>query len=182
MTKTASAAQSPTGSSAPVDRFIEQMGLVAQMENLPRIAGRIFGLFLVEGGPLNLREVAERLRVSRASISTNARILTQLGLLERSAKPGDRQDYYQLSPDPYRNLVTGMVQKMTLAHQIVARAADDFPSDRPEAKRRVGEMALFYQITAETIAEVSERCAALWDAATPAGDDSQPTRSKKRGT
>ena len=159
----------------PVARFIEQMGLVAQMENLPRIAGRIFGLFLVEVGPLNLREVAERLSVSRASVSTNARVLAQLGLLERSAKPGDRQDYYQLAPDPFRNLVTGMVQKMSLAHQIVAKAADDFPADKVEAKRRVEELATFYQISADTIAEVSQRCADIWDGMAPGGSQ-DPTK------
>ena len=168
-------AESHLSTADPVGRFIEQMGLVAQMESLPRIAGRIFGLFLVEVGPLNLREVAERLSVSRASVSTNARVLAQLGLLERSAKPGDRQDYYQLAPDPFRNLVTGMVQKMSLAHQIVAKAADDFPAGKVDAKRRVEELATFYRISAETIAEVSQRCADIWGGTTPGGSHDPTT-------
>jgi DNA-binding transcriptional regulator GbsR (MarR family) len=160
----------PAAGARVVARFIEQMGLVAQMENLPRIAGRIFGLFLVEDGPLNLRAVAERLRVSRASVSTNARVLAQLGLLERWAEPGDRQDYYRLSSDPYRNLVTGMVRKMTLAYQTVAKAADDFPSEHT-AKRRVEDLAHFYRISAETIAEISQRCSDAWNVAGSASGD-----------
>lgn len=158
-------------SAGPVDRFIEQMGLVAQLENLPRIAGRLFGLFVVEGGPLNIREIADRLRVSRASISTNARVLAQLGLLERAAVAGDRQDYYQLAPDPYRNLVTGLVQKMALAHQIVAKAAEEFPAERKTAKQRVAELAAYYQIATEMIAEVGERCGQRWGAGNTAASD-----------
>lgn len=155
------AAEGQRAKTDPVARFIEQMGLVAQLENLPRIAGRLFGLLLVEADTaFNLRELAERLRVSRASISTNARVLAQLGVIQRVAVAGDRQDYYQLSPDPFRKLVTGMLQKMTLAQQLIAKVAEEFPPDRAEAKHRVEKLANHYRIAAETIVEIDRRCGA----------------------
>lgn len=67
-----------------------------QNENMPRIAGRLFGLLLLEGGPFSFAELAERLDVSRASISTNARFLTSQGMIQRVAVPGDRQDHYAI--------------------------------------------------------------------------------------
>jgi len=89
----------------PVDDFIEKVGLICERDNLPRIAGRVLGFLIVEEGAFSLRELAERLQVSRASVSTNARMLTEIGLAERVARPGDRQDYYQLAPNPFHRML-----------------------------------------------------------------------------
>ena len=53
--------------------FVERMGLTLEGEGLPRIAGRLFGFLLVHPEAYSLDELAERLQVSKASISTNAR-------------------------------------------------------------------------------------------------------------
>ena len=70
----------------PTHRFgsSSKMGLLCESDNLPRIAGRLFGLLILEDEAFSLRELADRLQVSRASVSTNARILTEMGLAERS--------------------------------------------------------------------------------------------------
>ncbi|MCW5722868.1 MAG: hypothetical protein KIS86_17190, partial [Devosia sp.] len=39
-----------------VDRFIDEMGLITQQDGGPRIAGRIFGLLIVEGRELSLNQ------------------------------------------------------------------------------------------------------------------------------
>lgn len=136
---------------AALDRFIEQMGLMCESDNLPRIAGRVFGLFLIEGTSLSLVQIADRLGVSRASASTNTRMLAEIGVLERVGMPGDRQDYYQLAPNPYHRLLTGVVIRMKRAHAIFAEAAETWPADRPGAKRRVQELASFYRAAAESV-------------------------------
>lgn len=81
---------------SPSQEFMETMGMEFQNEGLPRIAGRLYGLLLLEGGPFSFSELAERLEVSRASVSTNARMLATQGLIERVAVPGDRQDHYAI--------------------------------------------------------------------------------------
>jgi DNA-binding transcriptional regulator GbsR (MarR family) len=45
---------------AVVEEFVERMGLVAEGDGLPRIAGRIMGLMVIEGGPLSFAELAQR--------------------------------------------------------------------------------------------------------------------------
>src|SRR5690606_21420618 len=62
-----------------VTRFIEQMGMSAQADGVPRIAGRIFGYFVINGGPISFTQLAQELQVSRASVSTNLRILASIG-------------------------------------------------------------------------------------------------------
>ena len=82
-------------------RFVERSGLIAEREGFSRIAGRIFGLLLLSDTELSLEEIAERLMVSRASVSTEARRLQDHGIVQRTSRPGDRKDYYHIAPDHY---------------------------------------------------------------------------------
>src|SRR5690606_5631913 len=85
--------------------FIERMGLLIEREaGFSRIAGRMLGFFLLDGTPRTLDELAEMLQISKASASTNARILEQIGLLERFRTFGDRRDYYRIGDSPWENL------------------------------------------------------------------------------
>ncbi len=127
-----------------VIRFIEQMGLSAQQDGLPRIAGRLVGHFIIHGGPLSLAQLAEALQVSRASISTNARLLTDLGILERIAKPGDRQDYYQLTRYPFTRLMEGYLRRMRAIEGIVTEAREAIPETAAPTHQRLQEMQRFY--------------------------------------
>lgn len=126
------------------DAFIERMGLSAEADGLPRIAGRMWGFFIIHGGPCSFAELAERLQVSRGSISTNARILRDLGILERVAKAGDRQDYYQLSNEPYTRMLEGYAARMRDTVHSAHQAASDLPTEWIEAKQRLADMQVFY--------------------------------------
>ena len=69
-------------------QFTDRMGLLFEAEGQPRIAGRMFGYLLVSEDPRSLDQLAETLRVSKASVSTNARLLADKGMLERRLPPG----------------------------------------------------------------------------------------------
>jgi DNA-binding transcriptional regulator GbsR (MarR family) len=68
---------------------------------MPRIASRILGLLLLTPGECSIDQMAERLAVSRASISVDARRLEECGVVERVTHKGDRRDYYRIAPDHY---------------------------------------------------------------------------------
>jgi biotin operon repressor len=80
--------------SAEEERFIESMGLFFERQGVPRIGGRILGLLLLTEKPIALGELAELLRVSPASVSTNIRQLQVSGLVDPTSIPGDRRHYY----------------------------------------------------------------------------------------
>lgn len=75
----------------------EHLGRIAAGEGLPRIGGRMVGLLMTARVPLSIDELARQLEVSRASISTNGKLLESLALVERVARPGDRRDYLRVS-------------------------------------------------------------------------------------
>lgn len=84
--------------------FVDAMGRHFEAESVPRIGGRIFGFLLLQDGPCSLDDLADQLEISKASASTNARLLEDWLLIERTSIPGDRRDYYQVSADPARTL------------------------------------------------------------------------------
>lgn len=129
-------------------QFIEGMGQSAEADGLPRIAGRLWGFFIIHDGEVSLGELAERLRVSRGSISTNARILRDLGILERVTHPGDRQDYYRLTDKPYDRLLLGYVERMRRTQARVEAAHAALPRQQASARRRLSDMRRFYQTAA----------------------------------
>lgn len=141
--------QTPTrpGDQEAADRFIEQMGLLLQNDRLPRIAGRIWGLLIYDGRVFGLQEMADRLQVSRASISTNARLLAEYGLIRRVGRPGSRQDYYELSPDPYGRMLQVVVQRIEEGARAITEAATNIPLENHAARARVGMLHDFYAKT-----------------------------------
>jgi DNA-binding transcriptional regulator GbsR (MarR family) len=80
-------------------KFIEDIALLLEGDGFPRIAGRLFGFLLVSPEPRSLDDLADRLGVTKASISVNARMLEQKGVVERASVAGDRRDYYRIAED-----------------------------------------------------------------------------------
>lgn len=134
----------PNSANQAAEDFIEGMGLSAQADGLPRIAGRMWGFFIIYGGPISFADLAEKLRVSRGSISTNARILRDLGFIERVTRPGDRQDYYRLADEPYDRLLEGYVERMRKTVDKIEQAQKTLPAEWQQAQQRLAEMYRFY--------------------------------------
>lgn len=132
------------------DTFIDRMGLVAEADGLSRIAGRIMGLMVLEGGPLSFSEIGERLDVSRASVSTNTRFLERVGVIERVTVKGSRQDHFQLAKAPYARLLEGSIARMKKAEDVVTQAKAGISPGDTERRRRLEDLGTFYATLAET--------------------------------
>lgn len=127
-----------------VEQFIEQMGLALEEDRLPRIAGRIMGLLLIEGGPLAFEDIARFLRVSRGSVSTNTRLLQNLGVVDRTTRPGDRRDFYQIAQTPGRELLAVSARQLRQRCRMIASAREALAPSRTEARQRLAELERFY--------------------------------------
>lgn len=146
-----------TTSPAAVTAFIERMGLSAQADGLPRIAGRMLGYFIIHGGPTSLARLSTDLQVSRASVSTNARILRDLGVLEATAVPGDRQDYYQLAERHYLPMLEGYVERMGVMRDSLATAERDLPDGWDGARERLADMHNFIDVARDHTRSLIDR-------------------------
>ena len=143
--------------------FVERAGCLCERDGLPRIAGRILGLLLVSSEPLALDAIAERLGVSRASVSTDARRLVEQGVLERVGRTGDRRDYYQMAAEsPERSLE----HRLTAFRQFLALLDDArrLPGQDPAVQERLEDMSALYRDVMLATSGVLER----WRARVPA--------------
>jgi DNA-binding transcriptional regulator GbsR (MarR family) len=134
--------EKPTLEETRID-FIERTGLISQAEGLPRIAGRIFGMLIFDGEMVSFGDLATRLQVSRASVSTSLRLLQERGLVKRMAKPGERQDYFQLAADPYATMLEGIRKRTQVTRKEIAQTINDLPPGA-NAVERVTAYANYY--------------------------------------
>lgn len=131
--------------------FIEEMGVLSQADDLPRIAGRITGLLAIAEEPLSFSEIASSLQVSRASISTNARLLVEIGVIERVALPGERQDYYRVTPHCHLLVLRRIITRLERLNEAVAAATASLPDDKPVVKERLGGLSQFYTAVTKSL-------------------------------
>lgn len=124
--------------------FIEKIGLQAQGDGLPRIAGRLLGLLIWDGEAVAFGDLADQLQVSRGSISTATRILEDRRLIRRTAKPGQRQDYFQLSDNPYASMMEVIKIGMVRAKEEIDMTLADIPTAETAIKARVAAHCNFY--------------------------------------
>ncbi|MFI5234227.1 MAG: GbsR/MarR family transcriptional regulator [Gemmatimonadales bacterium] len=80
-------------------------------DGYPRIAGRIYGLLLLSADGLSLDDLVGALVISKASASTNARLLGQRGIVERYHHSDDRRDYYRVFPNHFERTMSQRLEK-----------------------------------------------------------------------
>lgn len=138
-------------------RFIELMGVVSQRNGSPRISGRIFGLLILTGTSLSLQDIASALKISKASASTNTRLLSNQGVIRLTTLPGERQDYYELVPNP----LTKMTEKASFAMAEIAEQVNEaksyFSEEQADVINRLAQLESFYTMSATVLADISTK-------------------------
>lgn len=126
--------------------FVERVGLHMEADGMPRSAGRIFGYMLLFEGPCSLDELADALQVSKASVSTNARLLEQVGLLERTIELGDRRDFYRMRPDAWERMLLLARKRWEAMQSLLVQAESALPEEMRCGRARICEAARFHEL------------------------------------
>jgi DNA-binding MarR family transcriptional regulator len=135
-----------------LQQFVESMGLYFEQFQLPRIGGRMLALLNIADHPLSLDDMAQRLGVSRASISTNVRLLVAAGMAEQVSLPGDRRDYYHVTASTWEHALIvnldGIIALQRIAERALAQLA---PGADDAAREHLVEMIDFCVFTTEDL-------------------------------
>ena len=119
----------------PADvEFVERVGRFFEGDGAARTSGRMLGLLLLATREMSIDEIADRLRISRASVSTNARRMETIGIVERMSHMGDRRDYYRIAADLERTLVRLRMQRLAMVEELL-EAGTATPAARDERVR-----------------------------------------------
>jgi DNA-binding transcriptional regulator GbsR (MarR family) len=120
-------------------RFIESMGMYFESSGVPRIGGRILGLLMIAYEPLSANEIARILKVSRASISTNFRVLLSSGLAEKVSFPGDRTTYFAFPETSWEKIMNVEIEAMSAMKKLAQQGLDAL-SSKDSARGRMEGM------------------------------------------
>jgi DNA-binding transcriptional regulator GbsR (MarR family) len=120
-----------------LSKFIEGMGMYFENSGVPRIGGRILALLMIAHEPLSADDIGSILKVSRASISTNMRILTAGGLAEKVSIPGNRTTFFEYPATAFEQMVvarvhTSMIFRKLVDQGLAALTTEDFARHRLE--------------------------------------------------
>ncbi|HVH11726.1 MAG TPA: hypothetical protein VM759_01670 [Longimicrobium sp.] len=154
-----------------VQQFVERMALICEKEGMPRIGGRIFGYLLATDQTFSLDELAERLQASKASASTNARMLEQFGMIQRVSVLGDRRDFYRVQDDPWEQMLRVAQSRWRDMVHAFEEAAQRLPD--PAGRERAAQAEGFHSLLIRECDALIERWHALRGeerAATATGD------------
>jgi DNA-binding transcriptional regulator GbsR (MarR family) len=142
-----------------VERFVERMALICEKEGMPRIGGRIFGYLLATGGTLSLDELAETLQASKASVSTNARMLEQLGMIRQVSVLGDRRDFYRVQDDPWERMLEVAQGRWREMIGVFAEASRELPD--AGGRQRAASAGEFHELLVRECDALIERWSGL---------------------
>ena len=76
--------------------FIHIVGEKTEKFGFSRIAGQLEGLLLLSNQPMSLDEMAERLEVSKGSVSSNIRLLERFKVVRKVYNKGARKNFYEI--------------------------------------------------------------------------------------
>jgi len=91
------------------DNIIEAAGRTTQGFGLGRIIGQLYALLFFSPAPMSLDDMADELKVSKGSISTNVRELEKWGAVKQVWVRGSRKDFYEAEIDFMRIIKTGII-------------------------------------------------------------------------
>ena len=143
-------------STRPGERVItELMGTWFSSLGVPRSTGQIFGYLLAcDPAEQSAAEIARETGMSRASVSSGARMLLQLNAIEERHRVGDRKTYYRLRSGWW-------VQAATTKMSGFDRVADEARRIRAAGGVRrtdgLDELIAFSEFWSEEIPKLRER-------------------------
>jgi DNA-binding transcriptional regulator GbsR (MarR family) len=128
--------------------FINRMGLFFEMAGGPRTMGRLYAWLLICDPPQqSLTQLADVLSVSKASVSTVARLLQDAGMIERLPS-ATRQHLYRVTPGGFTSVLDTQLSRMSLGIEAAQFGLSLLGKDQAEQRERLEDFRDFCEFSA----------------------------------
>ncbi len=136
--------------------LINAIGEKAEKFGFSRIAGQLEGLLLFSKRPMSLDEMAERLEVSKGSISTNIRFLESWKVVKKVYHRGARKNFYEIRGSIWEIeteiMSTIAKDEIDRVKQIFSNSGKDLKNIKGKTKEENEDISFFE----ERFAEINE--------------------------
>jgi len=128
----------PVGPSAEVLEWVERLAkYCSDQDGVPLIAGRVLGWLMICDPPeQSAQQIATAIGASRASLSTNLRLLSSVGFVRVLTKPASRTVYYRVDDDAWEKVVQRQVASLAALGKIL-RDGTPFAGSSPDRGGRL---------------------------------------------
>jgi DNA-binding MarR family transcriptional regulator len=134
--------------------FIERVGRIADVSQLPPSFGRVFAWLVVCDPPYqSVDQMREVLGLSAGTISMATATLVRMGLVERFTQPGRRRLSYRLQPGGWEKLMRLRIDAAAQMRQVAEHAI----AGAPNPPGRLAEMRDVYAWFEQNIADLIAR-------------------------
>ena len=138
--------------------FIEDVGTLFEVFDLPRMAGRIFGWLLVCNPPYQTaNELMAAIEGSKGSISTMMHLLMHSGLVERTGIPGNRGTYYRIRPGSLTALLRKRMSFLGDMRELAGRGLTLVKDEDTQQHQRLQEIYNLYAFLEQQMPILFER-------------------------
>lgn len=124
------------------------MGRLARFFGFSEVMGRLYGTLLLNPDPLSLDDLADRLQISKGSVSMNMRSLERWGMAQEVWMRGDRRKYYRAESDLWqviRNVLGSREQReVQVALQVLNESVEKLKEAEDELTPEERELAEYY--------------------------------------
>lgn len=98
----------------PLLEWVERVAMYLARDGVPPIAGRVLGWLMVCDPPeQSAGQISTAISASRASLTSNLRLLSGMGFLTWRTRPGDRTVYYRMADDAWAVVVRRQIAGVT---------------------------------------------------------------------
>lgn len=143
--------------------FIEDISLYFEQMGLPRMAGRILGVLLIANPPeQSIDDLVGVLQSSKSSLSTNTRLLDEMGLIERVPSPIPRRVYFRFVPGGWVTFMRMRLRLMASLHQIAERGLELLKDEEPALRERLQEAHDMFSLIEDELPTLLNRIEKQW--------------------
>ncbi|GAA3161999.1 transcriptional regulator [Nonomuraea salmonea] len=118
-------------------RWVERVAAFCVEEwGLPPITGRILGwLMICDPAEQSAGQIADVIQASRASLTSNMRFLTAIGLVKKVRRPGDRTAYHRIEDDAWQKVIQRKLESLSAFGEIADEGLAIAGGDERRAER-----------------------------------------------
>ncbi len=133
---------------------VTQTGTWFSSLGVPRAAGQMFGYLMVcDPAEQSAGDIATGIGISRASVSSSARLLQSMAALEERHRVGDRKTYYRLKHDWWIVMATAKISGFESLADVVRRTQAAGGLTRTDGLEELLEFSEFWSTEIPKLAE-----------------------------
>lgn len=148
------------------DIFLGKVNQICNKFGLNNIMAQLYAILYLSNRPLSLNEMAERLKISKGSVSINIRAIERYGAVRRVWVKGSRKDYYEAETNitkVIRDRIKSMAQRRLLEIDDMLKSSSQILNSVNSSDKEEDEAIKIFKERLDKLKELHSQAQSLFD-------------------